>query len=93
MSLAQTLDTGKRQTVVEAIAQALIRYIASQGLQGGDRLPSERELVKMAGVSRLPLREAICVLKGLGILEARHGKESSSSPWIWPRCSACFLRY
>ncbi len=74
MPLVQTLDTGKRQTVVEAIAQALIRYIASQGLQGGDRLPSERELAKMAGVSRLPLREAICVLKGLGILEARHGK-------------------
>lgn len=74
MAVADSLDTGKRQTVVEAIAQALIRYIASHGLQGGDRLPSERELAKMAGASRLPLREAICVLKGLGILEARHGK-------------------
>lgn len=74
MAVAQTLETGKRQTVVEAIAQALIRYIAANGLQGGERLPSERELVKMAGASRLPLREAICVLKGLGILEAQHGK-------------------
>jgi GntR family transcriptional repressor for pyruvate dehydrogenase complex len=28
----------------------------------------------MVGASRLPLREALCVLKGLGIVEARHGK-------------------
>lgn len=74
MAVVESLDTGKRQTVVEAVAQALIRYIAANGLKGGDRLPSERDLVKMAGVSRLPLREAICVLKGLGILEAKHGK-------------------
>jgi GntR family transcriptional repressor for pyruvate dehydrogenase complex len=74
MAVAESLDTGKRQTVVEAISQALIRYIAANELKGGDRLPSERELVKMAGASRLPLREAICVLKGLGILEAKHGK-------------------
>jgi len=74
MAVAEPLATGKRQTVVEAIAQALIHYIAANGLKGGDRLPSERELVKMAGASRLPLREAICVLKGLGILEAKHGK-------------------
>jgi len=74
MAIIEALETEKHQTVVEAISQALIRYIAANGLKGGDRLPSERELVKMAGASRLPLREAICVLKGLGILEAKHGK-------------------
>jgi len=63
-----------RQTVVEGIANALIRYIAENRLCGGDRLPSERELVEMLGASRLPLREALSVLKGLGIIEARHGK-------------------
>ena len=74
MAVAETIHTEKRRTVVEAIAQALIRYIASKGLKPGDRLPPERELVKMVGASRLPLREALCVLKGLGIVEARHGK-------------------
>jgi GntR family transcriptional repressor for pyruvate dehydrogenase complex len=60
--------------MVDAIANALIQYIAENELQGGDRLPSERELVEMIGASRLPLREALSVLKGLGIVEARHGK-------------------
>jgi GntR family transcriptional repressor for pyruvate dehydrogenase complex len=64
----------KNQTLVETIAQELIRYIAANRLRGGDRLPSERDLMEMAGVSRLPLREALCMLKGLGIVEARHGK-------------------
>lgn len=63
-----------RETMVDAIANALIRYIANNELHGGDRLPSERELVEMTGASRLPLREALSVLKGLGIIEARHGK-------------------
>lgn len=74
MTTVETIDIGKRETLVEAVAQALIRYIAANGLRGGDRLPSERELVEMVGVSRLPLREALCILKGLGIVEARHGK-------------------
>lgn len=70
----ETIDTGRRETVVDAIAHGLIRYIAENGLRAGDRLPPERELVQMVGASRLPLREALSVLKGLGIVEARHGK-------------------
>jgi GntR family transcriptional repressor for pyruvate dehydrogenase complex len=68
------LTLAPRETMVDAIANALIRYIAENELRGGDRLPSERELVEMIGTSRLPLREALSVLKGLGIVEARHGK-------------------
>ena len=74
MTMAEVIPMGKRETVVEAIAQGLIRYIAENGLKAGDRLPPERDLVTMTGASRLPLREALCVLKGLGIVEARHGK-------------------
>lgn len=74
MPVLETIDTGRRETVVDAIVQGLIRYIAQKGLRAGDRLPPERELVRMVGASRLPLREALSVLKGLGIVEARHGK-------------------
>ena len=74
MAVAEALDVGRRETVVETIAQALIRYIADNRLKPGDRLPSERQLVEMVDASRLPLREALCVLKGLGIIEAHHGK-------------------
>ncbi|HPP53641.1 MAG TPA: GntR family transcriptional regulator, partial [Thermoguttaceae bacterium] len=70
----QQLVFPKQTTLVERIAHGLIQYIAAKGLQPGDRLPSERELVQMVGTSRLPLREAISVLKGLGVLEVKHGK-------------------
>jgi GntR family transcriptional repressor for pyruvate dehydrogenase complex len=74
MGTTATIEIGKRETVVDAIAQALIRYIAANGLKGGDQLPSERDLAEMVKVSRLPLREAVCILKGLGIVEAKQGK-------------------
>jgi GntR family transcriptional repressor for pyruvate dehydrogenase complex len=71
---AELPTVAPRETLVESIANALIQYIAENNLRGGDRLPSERELVEMMGASRLPLREALSVLKGLGIIQARHGK-------------------
>jgi GntR family transcriptional repressor for pyruvate dehydrogenase complex len=74
VSVSEVIATEKPATLVEAITEGLIRYIAAKRLRGGDRLPPERELVQMVGASRLPLREALCVLKGLGIIEAKHGK-------------------
>jgi GntR family transcriptional regulator, transcriptional repressor for pyruvate dehydrogenase complex len=74
VAVAALRPLGKRETLVEAIAEKLIRYIAAHNLRGGDRLPSERALVEMLGASRLPLREALCMLKGLGIIEAKQGK-------------------
>lgn len=64
----------RRETLVESTARTLIQFIARQGLGGGDRLPSEPELIRMIGVSRLPLREALSILKGIGIIEAQHGR-------------------
>lgn len=42
-------------------------------LQPGQRLPSERELVKLLGTGRNSLREAMKVLEAMGILDIRHG--------------------
>lgn len=39
----------------------------------GDKLPSQRELVEMLGVSRVSVREAICSLEAIGLVEVRHG--------------------
>jgi GntR family transcriptional repressor for pyruvate dehydrogenase complex len=74
MAVIESICEPQRGSLVEAIAHGLIRYIAANGLRGGDRLPSERQLVGMVHASRLPLREALCVLKGLGIVESKHGK-------------------
>ena len=51
----------------------LLEHIESQGLQGGDRLESERELAKILGISRPSLREAIQILQVQGRLRVKHG--------------------
>lgn len=39
----------------------------------GDRLPSERELTEMFGVSRVSVREGMRSLEAIGLVEIRHG--------------------
>jgi len=39
----------------------------------GDRLPSERELSELFGVSRISVREALRSLEAVGFVEVRHG--------------------
>jgi len=57
----------------EEIAEQIKGLIASGDLKPGDRIPSERELATMLGVSRPSVREAIMVLDAMGFLEARQG--------------------
>jgi GntR family transcriptional repressor for pyruvate dehydrogenase complex len=56
--------------VIESI-KALIRV---GKLKSGDRLPTERNLVEMLGVSRTTIREALRVMEILGIVEVHVGK-------------------
>lgn len=49
------------------------RYIVTHGLQPGDRLPSEAELVGALGSSRVVVREALRALEAVGLLESRVG--------------------
>lgn len=47
--------------------------ILELGLQSGDRLPSERSLASLFNVSRPPVREAIHILAGQGLISTKHG--------------------
>jgi DNA-binding FadR family transcriptional regulator len=47
--------------------------ILERGLDAGDPLPTENELVAILGVGRNALRECLKVLQGLGVVEIRHG--------------------
>src|SRR5579862_7690565 len=61
----------KRQNIYEQVVNHLKSYIVINGLQPGDRLPTEAELAKQFRVSRQSVREAIKVLESMGFVETR----------------------
>ncbi len=57
----------------ELVVDQLRKAIHLGTFAPGDRLPSERELAKQLGVSRLTVREAIRVLETQGYVKSRRG--------------------
>ncbi len=55
------------------IAAEIERFIRTQRLSPGHRLPSERELAGILQVGRSSLREAIAVLSSRGVVRVRRG--------------------
>jgi len=49
------------------------KQIAVGGLRTGERLPSERELSEILGISRNSVREAIRTLDFMGVVSSQHG--------------------
>ena len=68
-----TFETIQRQTVTEQAIRQIRDLVTSGKLMPGHRLPPERSLSEMLGVSRPSLREAIRALTAMGILEIRQG--------------------
>jgi GntR family transcriptional repressor for pyruvate dehydrogenase complex len=68
--------TGSRQprAPIYASTAARIRELGvTEGLEAGDRLPSERALAQRLGVSRTSLREALAALRIEGLIDVQHG--------------------
>jgi GntR family transcriptional regulator, transcriptional repressor for pyruvate dehydrogenase complex len=63
----------RQGTTAERIAERILGYIAAEGLRPGDRLPPERDLARLLGVSRPSLREALSSLQVSGHVVVRHG--------------------
>lgn len=57
----------------EQIAEQIEAFILSKRLEPGTRLPPERELAEMLGVSRPSVREALIALETAGHIEVRTG--------------------
>ena len=57
----------------QQLAQQIEARIGSGEWAVGDRLPAERELIKLFGISRSVLREALIVLELKGLVEIRVG--------------------
>src|SRR5215210_3101477 len=63
----------RQATTADRIAERILGHIGAHRLRPGDRLPPERELAGLLGVSRPSLREALRSLQARGQVVVRHG--------------------
>jgi GntR family transcriptional repressor for pyruvate dehydrogenase complex len=66
-----------KQIKVTRISEEIYEQIKSAIVEGtlrpGEKLPTERELMKELGVSRIPIREALKLLENVGFIRTRQG--------------------
>ena len=70
---AMKLKTIPRVSLVETVVEKLRESIERGHLAGGDRLPTESELISQLGVSRTVLREAMIRLQAVGLVTIKRG--------------------
>jgi DNA-binding FadR family transcriptional regulator len=66
----KVIETRRRY---QAVAEQIVDAIRSGEFRAGDRLPPERELSNLCGVSRPVIREAMIALEIAGMVEVRGG--------------------
>ncbi|UXY25197.1 FadR/GntR family transcriptional regulator [Streptomyces sp. HUAS TT20] len=66
----------------ELVLERIEERVLAGELKAGDRLPPERELAPVLGVSRSALREALRVLETVGVLVAQTGRGPDSGARI-----------
>src|SRR3954454_18887056 len=64
----------RHEALYQRIADHVRDLIESEELRPGERLPAERDLARMLGVSRVPIREAMRTLAAQGLIEIRRGQ-------------------
>ncbi len=60
------------------VAEAIKNWVVEQGLQAGDRLPGEAELIERFGMAKGTIREAMRVLEAQGLIKTRTGPGGGS---------------
>ena len=60
------------------VAEAIKNWVVEQGLQAGDRLPGETQLIERFGMAKGTIREAMRVLEAQGLIKTRTGPGGGS---------------
>ncbi|WP_139343329.1 FadR/GntR family transcriptional regulator [Virgibacillus siamensis] len=63
-----------KQKVYQGVLQEIRRFIDSNDLEPGDKLPSERDLSEKLHAGRSSVREALRAMELLGLIQTRHGE-------------------
>ncbi len=67
----ESVNASEVPLVYEKAQQFILDLVKGPGYRAGDRIPSERELSEMTGISRMTVRKAIGHLVDRGVLERR----------------------
>jgi GntR family transcriptional regulator, transcriptional repressor for pyruvate dehydrogenase complex len=57
----------------DSVARRLVELVQTEGLNPGDRLPGEEQLVALLGVGRETVRQALWFLEGHGVITVENG--------------------
>lgn len=76
MTVAGSASTTRPQ-LTKVIVGELMNLITDEGLEAGDRLPTEAALIERFGVSRTVIREGLRELSALGIVSLQQGKPTT----------------
>ncbi|MBT3274261.1 MAG: FadR family transcriptional regulator [Spirochaetales bacterium] len=66
----------ERSSLHSAVTRKILQRIVEQKYPIGLKLPSEREMAKELDISRPTLRQALSLLRSLGVLTVKHGSGS-----------------
>ncbi|WFD12058.1 FadR/GntR family transcriptional regulator [Tepidibacter hydrothermalis] len=64
----------KSTKVYEHVINQIQEMVMDERLKKGDKLPPERELAELLGVSRTSIREALRALQVMGLIESKQGE-------------------
>jgi len=70
MSISKPIE---RKRLTDQIVDRVVLLVANKKLRPGDRIPTEKQLMKQFGVGRSSIREAIGALVLCGVLSSRSG--------------------
>ena len=76
--MARKPDTEPKRRRPAKVADQIKDWVVSQGLQKGDRLPGEAEMIARFAMSKGTIREAMRLLEGQGLIETRTGPGGGS---------------
>jgi GntR family transcriptional regulator, transcriptional repressor for pyruvate dehydrogenase complex len=66
----------KNGTATQDVFHEMFDNIQTGRWAAGDAIPSERTLIGQFGVSRIAIREALSMLRGIGVLDVAHGRRT-----------------
>jgi GntR family transcriptional repressor for pyruvate dehydrogenase complex len=73
-NVAEHFPVFGQEALYKRIATHVRGLIETRQFKPGERLPAERDLARMLGVSRVPIREAMRTLAAQGLVEIRRGQ-------------------